>query len=214
MKEYMENEVDIIVLDEVDEMVRNPGFFKQIKLICSICTKARVFAFTATPSDEALKFVKSPLKSLVQLDADDADSKTTYTRYITVPSSTSCRLFLLVERESTTKVMIFFNTSMFAEYHYLVKAGCKGIHMLHSKMSRGAAKNQRVRFKVVLNVSYCVLILPQEVWTSLKSPSLSRSVHLHPSCTFNVGRSGRGGNKGKGSCSSKKRNGDAERVEE
>jgi superfamily II DNA/RNA helicase len=42
MKEYMENEVDIIVLDEVDEMVRNPGFFKQIKLICSICTKARV----------------------------------------------------------------------------------------------------------------------------------------------------------------------------
>jgi superfamily II DNA/RNA helicase len=53
----MENEVDIIVLDEVDEMVRNPGFFKQIKLICSICTKARVFAFTATPSDEALKFV-------------------------------------------------------------------------------------------------------------------------------------------------------------
>jgi hypothetical protein len=52
---------------------------------------------------------------------------------------------------------------MFAEFVPLprVKAGCKGIHMLHSKMSRGAAKNQRVRFKVVLNVSYCVLILPR-----------------------------------------------------
>jgi hypothetical protein len=48
--------------------------------------------------------------------------------------------------------MIF--TSMFAEFKVpvAVKAGCKGIHMLHSKMSRGAAKNQRVRFKVVLNV--------------------------------------------------------------
>jgi superfamily II DNA/RNA helicase len=56
MEKYMKECVDIIVLDEVDEMVRNPGFFKQIKLICSICTKARVFAFTATPSDKALKF--------------------------------------------------------------------------------------------------------------------------------------------------------------
>jgi hypothetical protein len=43
MEKYMKECVDIIVLDEVDEMVRNPGFFKQIKLICSICTKARVF---------------------------------------------------------------------------------------------------------------------------------------------------------------------------
>jgi hypothetical protein len=50
-------------------------------------------------------------------------------------------LLALVEKESVNKVMIFFNTSMFAEeYHYPVKAGCKGIHMLHSKMSSSAAK--------------------------------------------------------------------------
>jgi superfamily II DNA/RNA helicase len=74
MEKYMKECVDIIVLDEVDEMVRNPGFFKQIKPICSICTKARVFAFTATPSDKALKFKSLPLGSLIHLDADDADS--------------------------------------------------------------------------------------------------------------------------------------------
>jgi hypothetical protein len=74
--------------------------------------------------------------------------------------------------------------------------------MLHSKMSRGAAKNQRVRFKVVLNVSYCVLILPQENF-----PKVTVVIQVGPSppsCTFNVGRSGRGGNKGKGISSSKR----------
>jgi superfamily II DNA/RNA helicase len=71
VEKYMKERVDIIVLDEVDEMVCNPGFFKQIKLICSICTKARVFRFTATPSDKALKFGYTlPLGSLIHLDAD------------------------------------------------------------------------------------------------------------------------------------------------
>jgi superfamily II DNA/RNA helicase len=203
MKEYMENEVDIIVLDEVDEMVRNPGFFKQIKLICSICTKARVFAFTATPSDEALKFVKSlPLKSLVQLDADDADSKNHVHENITVPSSDLMpALLALVERESATKVMIFFNTSMFAEfaYHYLVKAGCKGIHMLHSKMSRGAAKKSESTFQ---GCSECFLLCSNLTARGMDFPKVTVVIQVGPSppelYIQRVGRSGRGGNKGKG----------------
>jgi superfamily II DNA/RNA helicase len=138
MEKYMKECVDIIVLDEVDEMVRNPGFFKQIKLICSICTKARVFA-TATPSDKALKFKSLPLGSLIHLDADDADSSNHVHENISVPSKDLMpALLALVEKESVNKVMIFFNTSMFAEFAYR-EAGCKGIHMLHSKMS-GAAK--------------------------------------------------------------------------
>jgi superfamily II DNA/RNA helicase len=104
-------------------MVRNPGFFKQIKLICSICTKARVFAFTATPSDEALKFVKSPPQIAVQLDADDADSKTTYMNispYRVRPhAGSSCSRRTRIGHQ----VMIFTSPSMFAEFmHYLVKS--------------------------------------------------------------------------------------------
>jgi hypothetical protein len=45
------------------------------------------------------------LKSLVQLDADDADSKTTYISPYRVRLMPA--LLALVERESTTKVMIF-----------------------------------------------------------------------------------------------------------
>jgi hypothetical protein len=68
MKEDMENEV--VSVDE--EMVRNPGF--QTDKADLFYLQRRVFAFTATPSDEALKFVKSHLKSLVQLWVDDADN--------------------------------------------------------------------------------------------------------------------------------------------
>jgi hypothetical protein len=53
-------------------MVRNPGF--QTDKADLFYLQRRVFAFTATPSDEALKFVKSHLKSLVQLWVDDADN--------------------------------------------------------------------------------------------------------------------------------------------
>jgi hypothetical protein len=46
MEKYMKECVDIIVLDEVDEMVRNPGFF-QADQTDRICTKARVcFRYT------------------------------------------------------------------------------------------------------------------------------------------------------------------------
>jgi ATP-dependent RNA helicase MSS116 len=203
MEKYMKECVDIIVLDEVDEMVRNPGFFKQIKLICSICTKARVFAFTATPSDKALKFVQSlPLGSLIHLDADDADSSNHVHENISVPSKDLMpALLALVEKESVNKVMIFFNTSMFAEfaYHYLVKAGCKGIHMLHSKMSSGAAKKSESVFQ---GCSECFLLSSNLTARGMDFPNVTVVIQVGPSppelYVQRVGRSGRGGNKGKG----------------
>jgi hypothetical protein len=44
LSSFMEKRVGVIVLDEVDEMVRNPGFFRQVVRIVEACKSARIFA--------------------------------------------------------------------------------------------------------------------------------------------------------------------------
>jgi hypothetical protein len=84
---------------------------------------------------------------------------------------------------------------MFAEFALLREAGCKGIHMLHSKMS-GAAKSRRVFSKVFECFEF------ELDGQRYGLPNVTVVIQVGPSppelYVQRVGRSGRGGNKGKG----------------
>jgi superfamily II DNA or RNA helicase len=71
----------------------------------------------------------------------------------------------------------------------------------------------RVRFKVVLNVSYCVLIL-----RGMDFPKVTVVIQVGPSppelYIQRVGRSGRGEQRQRDLAPRRRENGDAERVEE
>jgi superfamily II DNA/RNA helicase len=88
LSSFMEKRVGVIVLDEVDEMVRNPGFFRQVVRIVEACKSARIFAFTATHSVRALGFVRDANgRDLVHINADDASRNNHTHEHHVVPSA-------------------------------------------------------------------------------------------------------------------------------
>jgi ATP-dependent RNA helicase MSS116 len=206
MKEFMKDRVSVIVLDEVDELVRNPGFFSHLNDICAACTSARILAFTATHSAPALEFVKSAnARDTVHIDADDANRNNHTHEYVTVESANLLpALRALVELETGVKqhkVMIFFNTSMFAEFahNYLKTTGCENIHILHTKMNRGAAKRSEQTF---VGCTECFLLSSNVTARGMDFPNVTVVIQVGPSppelYVQRVGRSGRGEQKGKG----------------
>jgi superfamily II DNA/RNA helicase len=124
---------------------------------------ARIFAFTATHSVRALGFVRDANgRDLVHINADDASRNNhTHEHHVVPSASLMPALKALVDRESLSeghKVMIFFNTSMFAEFAftYLQAAGCTNVEMksrwcsnmdmLHTRMGNGAANRSEKEF--------------------------------------------------------------------
>jgi superfamily II DNA/RNA helicase len=102
LSSFMEKRVGVIVLDEVDEMVRNPGFFRQVVRIVEACKSARIFAFTATHSVRALGFVRDANgRDLVHINADDASRNNhTHEHHVKPSASLMPALKALVDRES------------------------------------------------------------------------------------------------------------------
>ena len=221
--EYAATRLKMVVLDEVDEMVRNPSFKKEIERVIAAAPNARLVSTTATGSPEAQDFAKKVLRdplrnqqwerTLVQIEASTgvraasdthAEPHTHHLVSVQAESLFETMASLLVTELALpdSKIIVFFPTAMMADFarQYLEKATKLGnVHLLHSKLSSGAIRKAESQFR---GCRPCALLASNIMARGMDVPDINLVIQVGVSApeeyVQRVGRSGRAGRKGRG----------------
>lgn len=210
-RSYAANRLSVIVLDEVDEMVRNPGFLREIKQVIASSPSARLVAMTATHSPQALDFVREvsdrSKRGLTHIDAGDPQENGAAVHRHTVTSVDASQILptlvevLRDELAGGHKILVFCATAYFAEFAhaYASARGLRDVHVLHSKMNRGAASKAESTFR---RCASCAMVCSNVLARGMDIPDVDVVVQLGSSkaeiYAQRVGRSGRAGRAGRG----------------
>jgi ATP-dependent RNA helicase MSS116 len=145
--------VNVVVLDEVDAIVADPSFGKEVEKIIAMVKQPRVMAFTATHTDQAYDKIRSIVKGqLHHLVAGKVHrSKVDHQALIVKPFDLFVTLAHVLAAESRRpdhKVIVFFNTAMFAElaFEFLQKTTKISVSRLHSRLSDGQRRSSQAHF--------------------------------------------------------------------
>jgi superfamily II DNA/RNA helicase len=138
------SKVNVIVLDEVDAIVADPSFGREVERIISMVTAPRLMAFTATHTDKAYDKIRSMVKGPVYhiIAGRVYKSNVNHHALVVKPEELfNCLAHVLAAeaRRPGHKVIVFFNTAMFAElgFEFLQKATTISVSRLHSRLSDG-----------------------------------------------------------------------------
>jgi superfamily II DNA/RNA helicase len=207
-REYAAKRLSVIVLDEVDEMIRNPGFKRDVQKLIELSPNARVMSLTATSSSESQSFARQISKSagrhLVEVDAVSGFKPNhTHESVVVKAEDIIPSLHTIVDEElrAKSKAIVFFPTALYAKFahDYLVKQGIQHLHLLQSKMSKGAVRQAEARFRAC---HPCILFASNVISRGMDVPDTNVVVQVSVSqpeeYSQRVGRAGRAGRAGRG----------------
>ena len=149
--------LDVVVLDEVDSIAIDPGFAKDVGKILDGSRRARLMTFTATHTEPTLARVKellahSQLQEMVHIIAG-AVHRTHVDHVAMVVQAADLFVVLAHVLAGQTqrpghKVLVFFNTAMFAElaYEFISMTTTLRLIRMHSRMSKSAIKRSQTDF--------------------------------------------------------------------
>ena len=205
---YAAKRLSVIVLDEVDEMIRNPGFKRDVQKVIELSPQARIMSMTATSSTESQAFARQIAKSagrqLVEVDAVSGFKPNhTHESVVVKAEDIMPALHTIVAEElhAKSKAIVFFPTAMYAKFahDYLVKQGILNLHLLQSKMSKGAVRQAEARFRAC---HPCILFASNVISRGMDVPDTNVVVQVSVSqpeeYAQRVGRAGRAGRAGRG----------------
>lgn len=215
---YASERLTMIVLDEVDEMVRNPGFKKDVEILIKASPNARVVSTTATGSPEARDFATRVAREatiprpLVEIEASTgvgspqpgSQSHTHHLVSVEAEKLLATMATLLTQELASpeTKAVVFFPTAMMADFArtYLQKTTkLRDIHLLHSKLPSGAVRKAETQFR---GCRPCALLASNIMARGMDVPDINLVIQVGVSSPEEykqrVGRSGRAGRSGRG----------------
>lgn len=202
---WLAENVGVVVVDEVDGLMEDPMKKIEITKVAALCKTARIQAFTATHSEPSLAWMHGVNgKDLVHIDASDADATNHVHQQWTVRSQDVLPALdaILKAETATPKIMIFFNTNMFAEFahNYLTLAGHKDLYRMHSRMgSSGKLTRAQNDFSACTR---CIVLCSDVAARGMDFPQVSLVIQVGftPVDKYlqRIGRSGRGTQAGRG----------------
>ncbi len=144
--------LDAVIVDEVDGVVADPVFGRQVARIAAAATRSRLIAVTATDTPAALAAIrKMSHRPVLHVIAGKVHAAVVeHTAVFVAPRDLMPVLAILLVREArqSQKVMVFCPTGAFAEFAfaYCVAAGLRGAMRSHTKLSASQAKRAQRDF--------------------------------------------------------------------
>jgi ATP-dependent RNA helicase MSS116, mitochondrial len=155
--------LDYVILDEVDGIVADHVFGRQVTEVTKASPKARLIAVTATFTDEALKKVREiSHRPVVHIIAGKVHKAVIdHKAYVVAPGDLMTVLSMVLNNQACRpiqsggsdsepgatetppqKVIVFCSTNAFIDFafQYCVAAGVKNCSLMNAKMSEGARR--------------------------------------------------------------------------
>jgi ATP-dependent RNA helicase MSS116 len=152
--------LDYVILDEVDGIVADHVFGRQVTDVCKASPDARLIAVTATFTEEALKKVREiSHRPVVHIIAGKVHKAVIdHKAYVVAPGDLMTVLSMVLNNQACRpvqgsdhmggsetppqKVIVFCSTNAFIDFafQYCVAAGVKNCSLMNAKMSEGARR--------------------------------------------------------------------------
>jgi ATP-dependent RNA helicase MSS116 len=158
--------LDYVILDEVDGIVADHVFGRQVTEVCKSAPKSRLIAVTATFTEEALKKVREiSHRPVVHIIAGKVHKAVIdHKAYVVAPGDLMTVLSMVLNNQACRpvqaggsdqsadqagpsetppqKVIVFCSTNAFIDFafQYCVAAGVKNCSLMNAKMSEGARR--------------------------------------------------------------------------
>jgi ATP-dependent RNA helicase MSS116 len=138
--------LDYVILDEVDAIVADPTFGREVASVLSAASRCRLIAVTATFTEAALEKIRAmshqPVLHIVAGKVHDAVIQ--HDAYVVAAADLLPILATTLLNEmgppgSSSKIMVFCATGKFVElcYLYCVSLGLRGASRMHPRLSDG-----------------------------------------------------------------------------
>lgn len=143
--------LDCVAIDEVDGVVADPTFGRQVSAVMDAAPRARLIAVTATHTDAALAKVRAmahqPVLHIVAGKVHRA--VIAHTAVVTEAKGVLPILAMILARERDEKVMVFSSSGGFTElaFAYCVGAGIQNATRVYPKLSDGIKKAVQREFQ-------------------------------------------------------------------
>ena len=189
--------LDYVILDEVDAIVSDPTFGREVAAVVKETSKARLIAVTATHTDAALAKVRAmahqPVLHIVAGGVHAA--VVSHTAVIVEPKNLLPILAMILAAESSQKALVFCSTNNFTElaFQYCSGADATEIYENHSRMNDGPRRAATAAFTACKK---CVLFASDALARGTDVPEVSLVVqvgYIAPDLYMQrAGRTGRG----------------------
>ena len=145
------SKLDYVIIDEVDGVVEDPTFGREVTAVMAAAVRARLIAVTATHTEAALAKVRAmahqPVLHIIASKVHRAVIE--HTAVVVHARAVLPILAMLLSKEANRKVMVFCCTGAFAElaWAYCVAAGIRNAARVHPSLSEGAKKAAQREFQ-------------------------------------------------------------------
>ena len=152
--------LDCVIIDEVDAVVADPTFGRQVAAVTAAAPRARLIAVTATGTDAALaKVVAMAHQPVLHIIAGKVHAaKVDHVAAVVHSRDVLPILAMILAKEAGGKIMVFCSTGKFAElaWAYCVAAGIRHASRVHPRLSDGLKKAAQREFQTCTDcVVFC-----------------------------------------------------------